>query len=369
MCTLEYIPELIESGIYSMKIEGRMKKPEYVALVTAMYRKYVDLYLKNGKKKFFVEPKDREMLMDLYNRGGSYGGYYYTKNGREMLSLTRPNHAGVPALQVHESNGKMVSARTMTDIHKGDVIELSDGRENYTFEKNILAGHNIKFITHKGRKLQRGQVLSRTRNEKLISDIRENIINRKTKEKINGKLILSPIKPAKMTVNHGDIMVEVSGEVAEEAINQPTDITRIEKQMRKTGNTPFEFAKFKIELQGNLFIPMQSLNELRRNALEILERKIVEQYRRHAQGKTKHDKIAYAPYDNIPIYSYIETLEQLEEVVKTSFVKRIYLDCNALDAIWENDSVNLLVKKAHKNNQEIYFVMPYVFRKDSIEKY
>ena len=59
ICTLEYTPELIEAGIYSFKIEGRMKKPEYVALVTAMYRKYVDLYLEKGKAAFKVDPKDQ----------------------------------------------------------------------------------------------------------------------------------------------------------------------------------------------------------------------------------------------------------------------------------------------------------------------
>ena len=94
MCTLEQIPELIDAGIFSFKIEGRMKKPEYVALVTSMYRKYVDLYLEVGKEKYFVDVKDKEMLMDLYNRGGFCGGYYSTQNGPEMLSLNRPNHAG-----------------------------------------------------------------------------------------------------------------------------------------------------------------------------------------------------------------------------------------------------------------------------------
>ena len=78
ICTLEYIPEILEAGICSLKIEGRMKKPEYVALVTAMYRKYVDLYLKKGKAGFKVDPKDKEKLLDLYNRGGSHAGYYHT---------------------------------------------------------------------------------------------------------------------------------------------------------------------------------------------------------------------------------------------------------------------------------------------------
>ena len=245
MCTLEYIPELVEAGIYSFKIEGRMKKPEYVALVTAMYRKYLDIYLKKGKKGFRVEPKDREMLMDLYNRGGSHGGYYHTKNGREMLSLTRPNHAGVPALQVIKSNGKNVSVKALVDIHKGDVIELPNGAENYTFSDDVKTGQNVNIITHKKQLFQKDKILNRTRNEHLITVIHENIIKNDIKEKINGKLILSSTDFAKMTVSYGDIIVEVTGDIAQEAINQPMDATRIEKQMRKTGNTPFKFETWK----------------------------------------------------------------------------------------------------------------------------
>lgn len=68
LCTLELIPDLAEAGIFSFKIEGRMKKPEYVAAVTSIYRKYVDLYLKNGRKGYCVSEEDKNILLDLYNR-------------------------------------------------------------------------------------------------------------------------------------------------------------------------------------------------------------------------------------------------------------------------------------------------------------
>ena len=379
MCTLEYIPELVEAGIYSFKIEGRMKKPEYVALVTAMYRKYVDLYLEKGKKGFRVEPKDREMLMDLYNRGGSHGGYYHTKNGREMLSLTRPNHAGVPALQVLRNNGKNVSIKALVDIHKGDVIELPDGAENYTFSGDVKAGQNVNIITHKKQLFQKDAILNRTRNEHLITDIHENIIKREVKERINGKLILSSTDFAKMTVSYGYIIVEISGDVAQEAINQPMDVARIEKQMRKTGNTPFEFETLDIELYGNLFMPMQSLNELRRNALEELEKQIVNAYRRDEGikppskmiseenmtilGKLKEAETAEC------IHVYVESLEQFREAMEHTCVGRIYLDCNAIDSVWNNDSIISMIEEAQKNEKDIYFCMPHIFRKETIRKY
>ncbi len=371
MCILEYIPELVEAGIYSFKIEGRMKKPEYVALVTAMYRKYVDLYLEKGKKGFRVEPKDREMLMDLYNRGGSHGGYYHTKNGREMLSLTRPNHAGVPALQVIKSNGKNVTVKAIVDIHKGDIIELTDGVENYTFSGDVKAGQHVNIITHKKQLFQKDAILNRTRNEQLITDIHENIIRHEVKEKIKGKLILSSTDFAKMMVSYGDIIVEVTGDVAQEAINQPMDVARIEKQMRKTGNTPFEFKTLDIELNGNLFMPMQSLNELRRNALEELEKRIVNAYRRDG-GSEPSPKLQKEDLDTMKeglFHVYVENLEQFQEALEHACIKRIYLDCNAIDYVWSNDSIISLILGAQEKDKEIYFCMPHIFRKDTIRKY
>ena len=94
LCSLQLLPDLINAGVDSLKIEGRMKKPEYVALVTAMYRKYTDQYLEHGEKAFCIDPKDRQMLMDLYNRGGSHGGYYHTKNGRKIAVLRQTEPRG-----------------------------------------------------------------------------------------------------------------------------------------------------------------------------------------------------------------------------------------------------------------------------------
>ena len=85
LCTLDLIPQMIEGGIFSMKIEGRMKSPRYTAGVVSIYRKYTDLYLKNGKNGYQVEEKDRKLLLDLFDRGGQTEGYYRQHNGRDMV--------------------------------------------------------------------------------------------------------------------------------------------------------------------------------------------------------------------------------------------------------------------------------------------
>lgn len=369
ICTLEYIPELVEAGIDSFKIEGRMKKPEYVALVTAMYRKYVDLYLKCGKKAFRVEEKDREMLMDLYNRGGSHGGYYHTKNGREMLSLERPNHAGVPALQVMKCKGRNVTVKALVDIHKGDVIELPDGAENFTFGMDVLKGQTTTITTHKNQKFSQDHILNRTRNESLLQWIKASIIDSKSKMKINGQLKLSVKEAARLVIEYQDITVEVAGEKAQEAVNQPMNAERVEKQMRKTGNTLYEFDKLQIELDGNLFMPMQALNELRRTGIEALEKQILLSFRRTEKQKVLHTDESEKTHNSMPMYVYVENLEQWEEALNFDYAERIYLDCNALNKAWANLDIPNIIDRTHKSGKQIYLGMPHIFRKETILKY
>lgn len=93
MCTIEYIPELLEAGISSFKIEGRMKKPEYSAGVTAIYRKYVDMYLNSANKEFKVSAKDLKTLSGLYIRSQRQDGYYHKHNGKDMVTLNSPAYS------------------------------------------------------------------------------------------------------------------------------------------------------------------------------------------------------------------------------------------------------------------------------------
>lgn len=91
LCTLEVLPKLLEAGIDSFKIEGRMKTPEYVSFVTGMYRKYIDLYYKNPKK-YCVSKEDMTLLKNCFSRGSIQSGYYFQHNGRELVTLHKPGY-------------------------------------------------------------------------------------------------------------------------------------------------------------------------------------------------------------------------------------------------------------------------------------
>lgn len=106
-CTLEILPKIIESGADSLKIEGRMKKPEYTAFVTSIYRKYIDLYYKNPKA-YKVEPKDMEAIKQIYLRSNIQTGYYETKRGSKMISIETPGYVGSNESLLKEIHDKYV---------------------------------------------------------------------------------------------------------------------------------------------------------------------------------------------------------------------------------------------------------------------
>lgn len=390
ICTLELIPEMIESGIYSFKIEGRMKKPEYAAAVAFQYRKYADLYLKYyeecpagedpaayAMKKYRVREEDRQMLLDLYNRGGFHTGYYHTQNGREMISLNRPNHAGVPAVKVLAKKGRNVTAKALTDLSPQDIIELPmrKGREkadNYTCKDAVRKGMNVQIPVFADTPFKRDEIWMRTRNSTLIDTLREEFVNGKIKERICGTFRLYPQETATLTVKCRDAEITVAGEKAQEALSQPMSRERIEKQLRKTGNTEFEFSFLKAEIGEKVFLPMQSLNELRREALETLEKVICENYRRSGEVKEPEENKTELSMEEEVISGWtasVRTAEQLEVILEEEAIGRIYVDCTMFPRIWEKDSYVEWITKVHAAGKEIYLVMPYIFRERTRKQY
>lgn len=390
ICTLELIPEMIESGIYSFKIEGRMKKPEYAAAVAFQYRKYADLYLKYyeecpaeedpaayAMKKYRVREEDRQMLLDLYNRGGFHTGYYHTQNGREMISLNRPNHAGVSAVKVLAKKGRNVTAKALTDLYPQDIIELPmrKGREkadNYTCKDAVRKGMNVQIPVFADTPFKRDEIWMRTRNSTLIDTLREEFVNGKIKERICGTFRLYPQEKATLTVKCRDAEITVAGEKAQEALSQPMSRERIEKQLRKTGNTEFEFSFLKAEIGEKVFLPMQSLNELRREALETLEKVICEKYRRSGEVKDpEEDKTELSMEEEILSgwTASVRTAEQMEVILEEEAIGRIYADCTMFPRIWEKDSYVEWITKVHAAGKEIYLVMPYIFRERTRKQY
>ncbi|MFI3211843.1 MAG: U32 family peptidase [Eubacteriales bacterium] len=136
LCTIDFIPEMIEAGIDSFKIEGRMKKPEYVAGVTAMYRKYIDLYYKTHKKTLTIMSEDRKLLETLYIRSEIHDGYYKKHNGKEMVTLDKPGYSGNDESVLEYLRNKYVSKKMQKEIHGYLTLHIGEAAILHVFDDN-----------------------------------------------------------------------------------------------------------------------------------------------------------------------------------------------------------------------------------------
>ncbi|MDO5539075.1 MAG: DUF3656 domain-containing protein [Eubacteriales bacterium] len=377
ICTLDILPDILESGVYSLKIEGRMKKPEYTAGVVSIYRKYLDIYEKNGKKDYFVSREDKNMLLDLYNRGGFSTGYYRQHNGPDMMSVQRPNHQGTKAAKIISADNRCLKLQALETLHSGDVLEVPEmqNRTEIVLQNEVRDGKI--FSIKRGRQLSavgKGNILFRTRSEQLLKILEKDYISTEYLEKINGKLILSKRKPAILNLVCQNCSVSVTGANPEEAKNRPLSQKDVEKQICKTGGSGFFFESLQIEMENDLFMPLQSLNELRRNGLAELESRLLQMYQRqdgkNAQEEYLQRKNRKEENSSVRLAVSLEHTDAVGEICKTDDVDSVYIDCNAFEC--RNDFAKQGKKFAalcKNTGKKCFYIMPWIFRQKAAEYY
>lgn len=345
LCTLDILPDILEAGVYSLKIEGRMKSPRYTAGVVRLYRKYVDLYLQNGKKGYRVEQKDKKELLDLFDRGGQTQGYYTEHNGRDMVVC-------------HEKPA------------------------------------------------------FRQENRDLYQYIDKTFVESELKEPVSGYARVFEGEPLQLTLQYedpltGEIRLAGTGAgIVQTALKQPMSKERIEKQLAKTGNTPYRFEHLEVDTEGSPFVPVQELNELRRTAFEQLTEEILRPYRRELQrqetyendlaqlesasehaisseneGVSEHAIVSKredasrhedaSKHEDVDcrksqymIHASVEQPSQFEAVLSNSAVRAVYLD----SAEFEAKKWYELSSRCHETGKKCLLVMPHIFR-DNSRKY
>lgn len=292
LCTLELLPELVDAGISSLKIEGRMKRPEYTAGVVEIYRRYLDRCCEGqtGRqeaklKSWSVSDRDHRILLDLYNRGGFTDGYYHRANGPEMMSMDRPNHFGTEAVRVVSGKNKTLQGKALEPLQKGDVLELHEAPVSFSLREDIPEGGKVA-LPKAAQKLHPGMMLYRTKSEALLEDLRKRYLDQDFKEKIKGDLMISCGAPAILRLEMRDMCVTVSTkEPIQAASTQAATREAVEKQIRKLGETPFHFESLSISLEDGVFVPVRELNDLRRRGAEALQEAILSPLRREMPAK------------------------------------------------------------------------------------
>lgn len=369
MCALNILPDIIESGVYSLKIEGRMKNVTYAAFVTSMYRKYVDMYLSKGRKGFAVDPKDILYLMDIYNRGGFTSGYYNSKKGRDMISANRPNHMGVQALKIEENISGRITFKALTDINAGDVFEI-DRDHSFESGNDVLEGNT--FVVNLSRKLPlyKGRVLNRMNNNRLKQLVSDLYVNKELKLPVKFSLIAKNNQPLKLTVVYNEYCQEAVGQMVTQAKSHPATREDICKNLCKTGDTYFEVTNMNndidIDMDDDIFLPVGWIKEVRREALIKLENALRQRNKREYSidfecNNLENIESTESTQLNPSKCIYLRKLNNVDYLAQRSDVMDIYLDFSLMK---NEEELKRNIETIKTSAKKVYLVLPHVLEKE-----
>ena len=272
---LDNIGNLIELGIDSLKIEGRMKRPEYVYLVTSLYRKAIDNYVKYKETK--ITKEDIKELKKLFNREFTKG-FLFNEDNDSYVNTYRPNHLGIELGTVLDYKKGQVIIKLNDDLNINDGIRIIGNNDSgsiitimYKKGSRIKSATNGDIVNIPFKEvINKGSKVLKTTDYNQIKEI-ENKIKVDKKIKISGKCILKIGEPIKLIVNDSkNIVKKYSDYIVEKAKNAETTTDRIKEQLNKLGDTIYEFDNLEIENDSNIFVPINKLNELRREVMHTL---------------------------------------------------------------------------------------------------
>ena len=335
---IEEIDKVIDSGVHSLKIEGRMKRPEYVATVIDGYRKTIDEYLATNKLN--VSDETINDLYTIFNRKFTKG-LLLGDVGKDMMNSQLPNNQGLYVGTVVDYNkkAKRLKIKLANTLKKGDGINLGGGTIG-----RIIKNGNIETIGYKGETIEldfvgearKGQIVFKTSDSELMDRVQatftqdkefvKNIIDAKITIKLGQKPILT------LKDRHSNEATIEGDKIVEEAMKVALSKEKVETQLRKLGNTPYELDLLEIELDDNVSLPISLLNQMRRDCIELLDKERVSIKNRKYKNKiVKYKPVLYNRNKQQEISVKVKNLEQLESALECGVDRIYYEDTNTID--------------------------------------
>ncbi len=365
LCTIEKIDKLKQAGITSLKIEGRMKTPEYVALVTSLYKKAI---LGNE-----ITSTDTENLTQVFNRGGFATGHLFDK--QDIIYPIKPKNSGIFLGEVLEYNKEdgLIKVLLQKDIVMGDGIETLN-MECSTVISEILDENNnhirkadngqIVYLGKVKGTIPIGSMLYKTSSKTLNTQLQETFNEKEYKRvNISAKIYVKQNSPVKVVIN--DTVKYISDIIPDKSINLPLTKENIILQFNKTNNTPFTINEYDIDLDNNLFLSLSNINKIRTEAIEKyynyvlssisrkkLDRDVYINNRSNTKGKRERNntKMNIFIYLN-NIYDDIQTIQKVDGVY---LPYRLFLDNKNIDNISNlSESQNLFISLPNITRQEL----------------
>ena len=305
LCGLEFLPQLIKSGVNCLKIEGRMKTPEYVATVTRIYRKYIDLAEKNIS--FEIDEIDKQDLLQVFNRGGFSNGHLDSNSNQKLIYPQKSNNMGIflGTISNFNSNQGHISFTTESKLHVGDKICVENKKHEtslYTISELMLNNKNIK-EANLGDKIKIGRMkgnisvgdkIYKLSDKFLTSSAIDTLDKELRKINLTCEMTVKLNSPISLKVYDENISVEIISDIIPEiALKSPITKERLISQLCKTNNTPYNFQNIIINLGENLFISsIGGINELRRQALNKFEEKYISSFKRNLDIDFKFEPLS-----------------------------------------------------------------------------
>ena len=357
---IEEIDKVIDAGVHSLKIEGRMKRPEYVATVIDGYRKTIDEYLATNKLN--VSDETINDLYTIFNRKFTKG-LLLGDVGKDMMNSQLPNNQGLYVGTVVDYNkkAKRLKIKLANTLKKGDGINLGGGTIG-----RIIKNGNIETIGYKGETIEldfvgearKGQIVFKTSDSELMDRVQatftqdkefvKNIIDAKITIKLGQKPILT------LKDRHSNEATIEGDKIVEEAMKVALSKEKVETQLRKLGNTPYELDLLEIELDDNVSLPISLLNQMRRDCIELLDKERVSIKNRKYKNKiVKYKPVQYNRNKQQEISVKVKNLEQLESALECGLDRIYYEDTNTIDKA---------MRLAMKYNKKVTYSAPRIIR-------
>ncbi len=276
--TLAYLDQLIECGVDSLKIEGRMKKSEYVYQTTNIYKKAINNYFKEGKT--LVSKDDIDTLQAIFNREYTKGFIFHEENDN-YTNEYRPNHLGIQIGKVLKCENHLATIILKKPLRINDGIRiLSDEDIGFTVTKMFCQNKMIKTASNGDiitipveKNVYKDDIVLKTTDSMILKTIQEKINTSPKTIYIDGKLQARVGEPIKLKIIMDNYVInKESNYLVERAIKQETSKERIEQQIKKLGGTPYIFDNLIIDSSDDVFIKIDELNALRREAIMELDK-------------------------------------------------------------------------------------------------
>lgn len=304
MMLIKDIPDLIDAGVSSFKIEGRLKSPSYVAFVTRLYRKAIDSYYEG--KKYSVSNIDMDNLKVLFNRG--YSNSYLKSNNNDLFNNSRPNNIGVEVGKVINSKNGFTDIKLKKELKLHDAIRIIDEKEDYGTElfeiyknnKKIEKGEAGDIISIKtSRIFNDSDMVLKTGDLQLENDI---LSYSKLKKDIFLNMTFLPNNPIYIECKIDNNIFKYNNSYCpEESINYPITKETIIKQFEKVDDHPYHIIDFDFHFK-DCFINIKKLNDIRRDFYNELDEYVLSNFkRRNISPNINLDSEIKVCLDNSPI--------------------------------------------------------------------